>query len=52
MLYEQFQNSIEKSYKETKLIPLTYKYMIAHFPGLEQAHGRVKLILWAQTHWY
>ena len=36
-LSEQLQNSIEKSYKETKLIPLTHKYITADFPSLVQA---------------
>ena len=31
---EQFKNSIEGSQRETQLIPLTHKYMSAHFPGL------------------
>ena len=34
---EQFQNKISKSQKEAKSIPLTHKYMIAHFAGLVQA---------------
>ena len=34
---EHFQNPTEKLYKEARLIPVTYKYMTAHFPGLVQA---------------
>ena len=34
---ELFQNPIEKSSKEAKLIPLAHKYMTDHFPGLVQA---------------
>ena len=33
---EQFKNPIEGSQRETQLIPLTHKYMTAHFPGLIQ----------------
>jgi len=33
----QFQNSIEKSYKEVTSIPLTQEYVIVHFNGLAQA---------------
>ena len=33
---EQFQITIEKSLKEAQWVPLTNKYMMAHFPGLVQ----------------
>jgi len=33
----QLQNLIVKSWKETKLIAVTHKYMTIHFPGLVQA---------------
>jgi len=33
---EQFQNTIEKSQKDAKSIPLIHKYMTAHFPDLVQ----------------
>jgi hypothetical protein len=36
-LSEQFTNKVLKSDKESKSIPLTYKYMTTHFPGLVQA---------------
>jgi hypothetical protein len=41
-LSEHFQNRIEKSSKEAKStsIPLTYKYKIAHFPGLVQIFNK------------
>ena len=35
--WEQFKRSIEKSWKETKSVPLIHKYMTAHFSGLVQA---------------
>ena len=34
---EQFQNPIEKWYKEAKLIPLAHKYITDQTPGLVQA---------------
>lgn len=33
-LSEQFQNIIQKSWKETQWIPLTQIYMSTHFPAL------------------
>ena len=36
-LSEQFQKPIEKSPNEAKSVPLTHKYMTAHFPGFAQA---------------
>ena len=36
-LSERFQNPIEKSQIEKNSIPLTHKYMTAHFPGLVRA---------------
>jgi hypothetical protein len=34
---EQFHNPLVKSYKEAKSIPLTHKFITAHFLGLLQA---------------
>jgi hypothetical protein len=36
-LSEPFQNSIGKSLKRAKSIPLTHKYATAHFLGVAQA---------------
>ena len=37
IMLEQFKNSIKKSYKEAKSIPLTYIYITTQFLGLVQA---------------
>ena len=37
ILSKQFQNPIEKSVKQAKLMPLTHKDMSAHFSGLVHA---------------
>ena len=36
-LSEQFQNQTQRSYKESKSLPLRHKHVPAHFPDLVQA---------------
>ena len=43
-LSEQFQNAIEKEYKEAKSIPLTHKYMIWLGTGTSVRSGRVHIL--------
>jgi hypothetical protein len=49
MLSEQFQNTINMSKKEETSIPLTHKYMTAHFLGWVINSGGVKLVSWDRT---
>jgi hypothetical protein len=37
-----FPKSYRKLQKEAKSIPLTHKYMTAHFPGMAQAFQYIK----------